>query len=270
MTRRLLAVGVMACALAVAQQTPGMSAAPNTETKRALAPAEPEVRHVQSGSGVVEVDPKQPYRPMPANRAQTRETIFEFYLKALNPRQIKWGDEIDRRLAVLAEQSVGNPYFRLCALQVALILILLLTCWLWWDKMHQIKWVAAECLTDAINAKRIADHKALEAIGQYNRHIEMCNRVIENQESGIATGSGSEDLRRELRDAQTQLTSERAKVASLEAELKNRDGIQKNLESRLQQLEKLMAERQGGTNAELVARLQRAEAELSNRKTQRS
>jgi hypothetical protein len=98
----------------------------------------------------------------------------------------------------------------------------------------------------------------------------MCNRVIENQESGIATGSGSEDLRRELRDAQTQLTSERAKVASLEAELKNRDGIQKNLESRLQQLEKLMAERQGGTNAELVARLQRAEAELSNRKTQRS
>jgi len=136
--------------------------------------------------------------------------------------------------------------------------------------MHQIKWVSAECLTDAINAKRIADHKALEAIGQYNRHIEMCNRVIENQESGIATGSGSEDLRRELRDAQTQLTSERAKAASLEAELKNRDGIQKNLESRLQQLEKLMAERQGGANAELVARLQRAEAELSNRKTQRS
>ena len=59
-------------------------------------------------------------------------------------------------------------------------------------------------------------------------------------------------------------------MASLEAELKNRDGIQKNLESRLQQLEKLMAERQGGTNAELVARLQRAEAELSNRKTQRN
>jgi hypothetical protein len=36
----------------------------------------------------VQVDPKQPYRPVPANRAQTRNSIFEFCLKALNPRQI--------------------------------------------------------------------------------------------------------------------------------------------------------------------------------------
>lgn len=270
MIRRLVLVAVVTCALAVAQQTPGPSPAPNTELKGAPAAAQSQVRHVQSGSGMVAVDPKQPYRPIPANRAQARETIFEFYLKALNPRQIKWGNEIDRRLAVLAEQSVGNPYFRLCALQVSLILILLLTCWLWWDKMHQIKWVAAECLTDAINAKRIADRKALEAIGQYNRHIEMCNRVIENQESGIATGSGSEDPRKEMRDLQAQLATERAKSAGLEAELKNRDDIQSQMESRIQQLEKTMLDRQGGANAELVARLQRAEAELSSRKPTRN
>jgi len=153
---------------------------------------------------------------------------------------------------------------------MALILLLLVTCWLWWDKMQQIKRVAAECLADAINAKRIADYRALEAINQHNRHIEMCNRVIENHESGLATGSGSEDARRELREAQTQLTAERAKVAKLEADLKNREDIQRSLESRIQQLEKTMLERQGGANAELLARLQRAEAELSNRKTQRS
>jgi len=54
----------------------------------------------------VAVDPKQPYRPMSTNRAQTRETIFEFYLRTLNPRQINWGEEIDRRMALLAQHPL--------------------------------------------------------------------------------------------------------------------------------------------------------------------
>lgn len=266
--RKLLLVGIiLSCHTAAAQQAQPTSKATQKDADKA---AQSQVRRVQSGSGVVAVDPKQPYRPLPANRAQTRETIFEFYLRTLNPRQIDWGEEIDRRMTLLAQQSALNPYFRFSAFQMALILLLLLTCWLWWDKMQQIKRVAAECLADAINAKRIADHRALEAINQHNRHIEMCNRVIENHESGLATGAGSEDLRRELREAQTQLTAERAKVAKLEADLKNREDIQRSLEGRIQQLEKTMSERQGGANAELVARLQRAEAELSSRKTPRN
>ncbi len=267
MTRSVLISVVLTWQVAAAQQP---SNAPSANQKTPTKGAQSEVRHVQSGSGVVAVDPKQPYRPLPANRVQTRETIFEFYLRALNPRQIKWGEEIDRRLAVLAQQSVMNPYFRFCALQMVLILVLLLVCWLWWDKMHQIKWVAAECLADAINAKRIADYKALEAIEQHNRHIEMCNRVIESQDSGLATGSGAEDWRREMRDLQMQLATERAKSARLEAELKNRDELRSQLMERIQQLEQTMRERPSGVNAELVARLQRAEAELSNRKTTRA
>jgi len=258
---------ILICQTVVAQQP---RPATDAKQKGATDAAPSRIRHVQSGSDVLAVDPKQPYRPLPTNRVQVRETIFEFYLRALNPRQINWGEEIDRRMARLAEQSALNPYFRFAAFQTALILLLLLTCWLWWDKMQQIKRVASECLADAINAKRIADHRAIEAINQHNRHIEMCNRVIENQESGLATGAGSDDVRRELREAQTQLTAERAKAAKLEADLKNREDIQRSLESRIQQLEKTMLERHGGANAELVARLQRAEAELSNRKTPRS
>ena len=266
MTKYFL-VGVVLICHALAQQAPSTTDARQKSENKA---APSRTRHVQSGSGVVAVDPKQPYRPLPANRVQSRETIFEFYLRTLNPRQISWGQEIDRRMTLLAQQSALNPYFRFSAFQMALILLLLLTCWLWWDKMQQIKRVASECLADAINAKRIADHRAIEAINQHNRHIEMCNRVIENHESGLATGAGSEDVRRELREAQTQLTAERSKVSKLEADLKNREDIQRSLESRIQQLEKTMSERQGGANAELVARLQRAEAELSNRKTPRS
>ena len=266
MTKQALVGVLLICELVGAQLT---AAPPATDDKRTAKPAQPQVHYVQSGSGVVAVDPNQPYRPIPANRAQSRETIFEFYLKVLNPRQINWGNEIDRRLAVLADQSIGNPYFRLCALQTGLILVLLLVCWLWWDKMGQIKWIAAEALTDAINAKRLADHKALEAIGQYNRHIEMCNRVIEGQESGIGVGKGTADWQREVRDLQTQLATERTHSAKLDDELKQRDKTQTQLERRLTDMETLMQERQNGTNAELLARLQRAEAELGNRKAVR-
>ena len=102
-------------------------------------------------------------------------------MRVLNPRQINWGTEIDRRLANLREQSIGNPYFRLASFQLGLIVILLLLCWVWWDKMRQIKWVAAECLTDALNARMLAERRAVDAIDRHNRHIELCNRVIEGQ-----------------------------------------------------------------------------------------
>ena len=258
MTRNLLTATVLVCGLVSGQQPPARPAQATPD------------RVVQSRTGDVAVDPKQPYRLIPANRVQQRETIFEFYRRALNPHQIRWGEEIDRRLTVLAQHSIGNPYFRLCAFQMALILFLLMMCWLWWDKMRQIKWVAAECLADAIDAKRIADTKAFDAISQYNRHNEMCNRVIESHESGIVPGSGAEEWQRQVRDLQTQLTAERAKSAQLEADLKEKQKLQSQMERRLQQLEETVRDRQGTANAELVARLQRAEAELAGRKAPRS
>ena len=126
MTRNLLTATVLVCGLVSGQQAPAR-------------PPQATPDRVQSRTGDVAVDPKQPYRPIPANRVQQRETIFEFYGRALNPHQIRWGEEIDRRLTVLAQHSIGNPYFRLCAFQMALILFLLMMCWLWWDKMRQIK-----------------------------------------------------------------------------------------------------------------------------------
>jgi hypothetical protein len=225
------------------------------------------LQSIQSGSGAVGVNPNQPYRPVPLNRASSRETIFEFYLRALNPRQIRWGDEIDRRLAQLAEQSVLNPYFRWGALQTGVILFLLLVCWVWWDKMRQIKWVAAECLADAINAKRIAEDRALEAIGLYNRHIEQCNRVIESQESGLPGASPTDTWRQEVLTLKNKLTAEEAKSMRLQKALEDREALQAGLEQRLRQLETLVQERQNGANAELVARLQRAESQLGDKKT---
>ncbi len=156
-------------------------------------------------------------------------------------------------LRSLAEQSVLNPYFRWSAIQTGVILFLLLVCWVWWDKMRQIKWVAAECLADAINAKRIAEDRALEAIGLYNRHIEQCNRVIESQESGLPGASPTDAWRQEVLTLKNKLTAEEAKSMRLQKALEDREALQAGLEQRLRQLETLVQERQNGANAELVA-----------------
>ena len=253
MIRILILVAVIALSpLSMPAQTPAERKAP--------------IKTVPSGTGNVGVNPNQPYRPVPLNRTAPRETIFEFYLRALNPKQIRWGDEIDRRIARLSEQSILNPYFRWSAFQMGAILLLLLVCWVWWDKMRQMKWVAAECLADAINAKRIAEDRAKEAIGLYNRHIEHCNRVIENQESGLPGGNSTDTWRQEVLTLRNKLTAEEAKSMRLQKALEDRESLQAGLEQRLRQLEALVQERQNGANAELVARLQRAESQLGDKK----
>jgi len=229
-------------------------------------PIQPHETAVPSRSGAAGVNPNQPYRPVPLNRAPSHETIFDFYPRALNLHQIGWGDEIDHRIARLREQSILNPYFRWCAIQTGVILFLLLVCWVWWDKMRQIKWVAAEYLADAINVKRIAEEKALVAIGQYNRHIDQCNRVIEGQESGLPGANSTDTWRQEVLTLRNKLTAEEAKSTRLQKVLKDREAVQASLEQRLRQLETLVQERQNSANAELVARLQRAESQLGDRK----
>ena len=38
----------------------------------------PPIRYVESGKGVVGVNPARPYRPIPVNSAQPRDSIFTF------------------------------------------------------------------------------------------------------------------------------------------------------------------------------------------------
>ena len=246
-------------------QTP--QAAPKSEAPKT---AEPQIHYVESGSGVVGVNPAQPYRPIPLGATAPHESIFGFYLRVLNPRQINWGTVIDERLANLRDQSVSNPYFRLSAFQLGLIVFLLLLCWVWWDKMRQIKWVAAECLTDALNARALAEARAIEAIERHNRHIESCNRVIEGQASGIGGSADGNNAALTIRELQTELAASRASSARLEHELEQSKADHAQLEERLAALEAQLKRRSASPDAELVARLERAESELASRKGKRA
>ena len=86
------------------------------------------------------------------------------------------------------------------------------------------------------------------------------------------TREGRDDyvrLHQALADLQAQLATERAQKGRLEAELKQREELHSKLEERLTQLETAARERRNDPNAELVARLERAEAELTNRRPAR-
>ena len=254
------AILVLLIALPAMGQTP-----PAEQHSKEKAP----IHYVESGKGVVGVNPAQPYRPIPVNAAQPKDSIFSFYLRVLNPRQINWGTEIDRRLANLREQSVGNPYFRLASFQLGLIVILLMLCWVWWDKMRQIKWVAAECLTDVLNAKVLAEGRAVDAIDRHNRHIEMCNRVIEGQSSGVGGASDNGNAALTIRELQTELAAYRGNCARLRNELDQSKVEHAQVAGRLATLEAELRRKVAHPDPDLVARLERAEAELAGRKSRK-
>ena len=97
----------------------------------------------------------------------------------------------------------------------------------------------------------------------------MCNRAIETQKSGIPLAKTGSDWQREIRELQESLAAERTQRARAEAELKTREELQTQLEQRLSQMESVMQQKRDDANSELVARLQRAEAELAGKKNTR-
>jgi hypothetical protein len=79
--------------------------------------------------------------------------------------------------------------------------------------------------------------------------------------------SPTDTWRQEVLTLKNKLTAEEAKSMRLQKALEDREALQAGLEQRLRQLETLVQERQNGANAELVARLQRAESQLGDKKT---
>jgi septal ring factor EnvC (AmiA/AmiB activator) len=136
--------------------------------------------------------------------------------------------------------------------------------------MRQIKWVAAECLTDALNARTIAESRALEAIDRHNRHIELCNRVIEGQSSGIGGTTDSGNSALTVRELQTELAASRANCARLEHELEQSKNEHVQVDGRLAALEAELTRKAAHPDPDLVARLERAESELAGKKDRKA
>jgi hypothetical protein len=132
---------------------------------------------------------------------QRQGTWYEFILKQFNPDGLDYGDWIEHERRNLLELRLKNPYF-LYSFWTTIAAILAAAFLLKQRVDHQRAMsITSEMMADLYNQDAYSRQVAQEAIERYNRHIEGCNRAIEQGEtnSGAAARDGeTEQLRGEL------------------------------------------------------------------------
>ncbi len=132
---------------------------------------------------------------------QRPDTWYEFMLKQFNPDNVNHGRWVEQERRRLFELLLKNPYF-LYSFWVTVALLLATTiCAKQWVDHRRAMWITAEMMADLYNQDAYSRQVAQEAIERFNKHIERCNRAIEQGEtnSGAAAGnSETEQLRTEL------------------------------------------------------------------------
>jgi hypothetical protein len=169
-----------------------------------------------------------------------RGTWYEFLIKQFNPSNVDYGAWIERRRRALLEATAKTPYFWYSASMTAGMLLMMLA----YTKQHlDHRWsmrITSEMMADLYNHDLYSRQAAREAIERHNRHIEHCNRAIENSESGHERpgwgDSPIEGLQAELRRVAAQLDATTQDRNKLQEELQQKSGVVADLSSRLDAL----------------------------------
>jgi len=191
-----------------------------------------------------------------------RPTFWEFWWRRINPSNFNYGAWIEQRRRVFLEQVGANRYFWFSFWEFAALCLLLL--WLAKERMDRKdgEWEAAECLADLANYADYCKGHALEAIRQYNEHIEICNRVIESAETGSAiAASSAHDWKMEMERLNTEFAQKVAENVKLAAQLEQKTATLHDLSARVDELARQQDQRPheplAPTNLDLVGRVNR-------------
>ena len=214
--------------------------------------------------------PAARYSPLAARGGYTdrRKSPLDAAVRALNPHDVNLGDiwEIKRRQWL---ENVGaNSYFWFSFfVTVVVILSWFALAWLHHDHVRE-RWQLAEHAADALRYAEYCKHRASEAIGRYNDHIEKCNRLIEAGESGLATPETAnlEDHRREITRLAADNDSKDLQVKRLQEELDRKTQEMTDIARRIEQAEQRLNARAKvassvDANAKLAERINRLETE---------
>jgi hypothetical protein len=122
-------------------------------------------------------------------------------LKQFNPGDVDYGRWVEQERRKLFELLLKNPYF-LYSFSITVALLLAATaCAKQWVDHRRAMWITAEMMADLYNQDAYSRQIAQEAIEQFNKHIERCNRAIEQGETNAGAAAGNsetEQLRTEL------------------------------------------------------------------------
>lgn len=200
---------------------------------------------------------------------RSQETFWDFWLRQFNPQGTDYGALLEQKRRKFLAQAGANPYFWFAFAELAAICFLLL----WVTKQRidrrELEWEAAGCMADLANYAHFCKRQALEAIAKHNEHIELCNRLIESEETGkpVPPGGVSDEQRQTIDRLQKELADKVADNRRLEAELTSEKSKMRNLTTRLDAIEQARGTANGGvTSVDLVNRLNAAVSEVQTLK----
>jgi len=208
------------------------------------------------------------YSPYAAAGGYSRRqpSFWEFWLHRVNPRNINYGAWLEEKRRAFLRQAGANPYFWFAFSEFAAICLLVLCVAKGRIDRKGTEWEAASFMADLANYAEYCKQNALEAIRKHNEHIELCNRVIEAEDTGRPMAAGlQEDWRPEMERLRTELAEQVSENARVSAELAQKNQMVTSLSSRIDELARQMSARGNGTanpNVDLVERVNRLTAEL--------
>jgi hypothetical protein len=132
---------------------------------------------------------------------QHQDTWYEFMLKQFNPDNVDYGRWVERERRKLTELLLKNPYFLYSFWITVALITATAVCAKQSVDHRRAMWITAEMMADLYNQDAYSRQIAQEAIERFNKHIERCNRAIEQEgtNAGAAAGnSETEQLRTEL------------------------------------------------------------------------
>ena len=140
--------------------------------------------------------PTAQYSPLAAAGGYARPSVtpWQAIVNYFNPHHLNMGQLFAERKQAWLDNALYNQYFWYSFWVTGmLILSWFAIAWIHNDRVRAT-WELAECASDALRYSEYCKREAKEAIRRHNDHIEKCNRIIEDNRSGLMTTPGTADL----------------------------------------------------------------------------
>jgi chromosome segregation ATPase len=170
------------------------------------------------------IAPYPGYSQSMQHRREQPPTWYEKAAHQVNPGDNDFGSAWEQRKQDFINQ-LRNPYFRYGLAMTGAVVMLLVTQFALYVRYRRSLECAAQTIADIRRHDESARSAAREAIRRYNDHIELCNRVIEGDESGLwkwISGAELSAMKRKMQQLNDELTAAREEIKRLKEELETK------------------------------------------------
>jgi hypothetical protein len=148
-------------------------------------------------------------------------TWYEHAARQVNADDTDYGSTWEQRKQEFISQ-LRNPHFRYAVATSGVAVLLGVTLFALYVRHRRALGVLAQAIADIRRHDEYARRLAREATRRYNEHIELCNRVIEGNESGLwkwMSGAEINAIKRERQQAIDESVNAQREIKQLKEEL---------------------------------------------------